>query len=125
MPRTDPLDAKSTLLTAILSLFHEAAKAPTVRGFLQASLSHICQCLGYDYAAVVEHHKGNWQPVASFGAPRPLPDAAASDALDRGEIVSQSGWLLGPLSSSATSNFVFGAFRLHPAPIDDAQQRIW
>src|SRR5262245_37190031 len=121
MPRTEPTHAQSPLSKAILALLQEAASESTVHGFLQKSLSDVGRLLGYEYAVLIEHRKGQWQSIASSGAPRSLPEAAASDALDRGQIVEHAGWLIGPISSSTSSNLVFAAFRSQPAPIDDTQ----
>src|SRR4051812_5277583 len=117
-------NTKPLIPETVLTLLREAATENDVPKLLSKSLAAISQALAYDYAAILEQHKGSWRLLASFGRQRPVPDNLASDALDRGEFVQQAGWRVGPLSSHQP-NILVAAFRSTAAAIDAAEHMLW
>jgi transcriptional regulator with GAF, ATPase, and Fis domain len=106
-------------------LFREAAQAADERVFLQKAFPGFTHGLGYEFAALVQAVKGNWQPVAAWGAARPLPVEKIGDALDRDEVVREGGWCIGPLRAGSETSEVLAAFRGQATAGNDAEAALW
>jgi Nif-specific regulatory protein len=117
-------NTKHILLDAALALFQEAAGSGNVVGLLAKRLPGVCQSLGYEFAAVIEHHKGRWRTLASAGAAHSPPESLAGDALDSGEVVLQGGWRVGPLPARK-ENLIFVALRSQAAAFDESERMLW
>jgi transcriptional regulator with GAF, ATPase, and Fis domain len=106
-------------------LFREAAGAADERSFLQKAFPGFAHGLGYEFAALVQAVRGNWQPVAAWGAARPLPVGKIGDALDRDEVVREGGWCIGPVRGGGETSEVLAAFRGQATAGNDAEAALW
>jgi len=88
----------SELVSTWLALIDETV---VPEAFVTDALRTMLDVAGADWGAIVVANAGNWQRVADFGRPQPLPYSLLADALDRESTVVHGSWLAAPLVERA------------------------